>query len=180
MRILVDCDGVLSDFVSEVLRFDGYAHARSSITDFNIFRAWGQPDRWPAFNTFISQQHRVLGMLTEPGSEEFVKALRQLGEVAVCTSPYKGAPFWIPERLEWLERHFGFKPDDVCVWSRKHWVQADVLIDDALHNALAYPGRVLLLDQPWNQGELPLHVTRCFGLTGVIAELSVVGSTENN
>jgi 5'(3')-deoxyribonucleotidase len=172
MRILLDCDGVICDFVQEVLRFDNFEHSLDSITEFNIFKAWGAPERWPLFSKWIAEPGRVLNMQPLQGAKDFARDLRALGEVCIATSPYKGAPFWIQERLVWLEREFGFAPDDVFNLSRKNWIEADVLVDDALHNAQDFPGRVLLLDQPWNHAaELPPHVTRCFGYEQVLEQV---------
>lgn len=168
MRILLDCDGVICNFVDKILEFDEYKHTYESITDFNIFKAWGQIERWKDFTTYISKSGRVLEMKFFEGSQNFVKQLRTLGEVIISTSPFK-SPNWIPERLEWLDTNFQFKSDDVCVWSKTHLIRADILIDDALHNALEFPGKVFLLDAPWNQGSLPNNVIRCFTYFDIIS-----------
>ncbi len=171
MRILLDCDGVICNFVEEILNFDNHEHTYESITDFNIFKAWNQPERWKDFTKYISEPGKVLGMKPFNGAVEFVNELRKFGEVIIATSPFK-SPNWIPERLEWLEKHFGFKHDEVCVWSKKHLIRADVLIDDAFHNVLEFPGKSLLLNHPWNQAEtLPSNVIRCWSFGDIIDRL---------
>lgn len=168
MRILLDCDGVICNFVDKILEFDNHEHTYESITDFNIFKAWGQVERWKDFTQWISVPGRVLDMKPFDGAVEFVNELRKFGEVAIATSPFK-SPNWIPERLEWLEINFGFKADDVCVWSKKHWISADLLIDDSLDNALNFPGNVFLLEAPWNQAStLPPNVKRVFSFGDII------------
>lgn len=177
MRILLDCDGVICNFVDKILEFDNHEHTYESITDFNIFKAWGQVERWKDFTVWVSQPGKVLEMKPFNGAVEFVKELHKFGEVAIATIPFK-SPNWIPERLEWLEVNFGFKTDDVCVWSKKHWIQADILIDDSLENALKFPKRVLLLDAPWNQEDrLPSNVIRCFDYSTILNEVNYLSKT---
>lgn len=171
MRILLDCDGVICNFVEKILEFDNHEHTYESITDFNIFKAWGQVERWKDFTSWISTPGKVLEMEYFNGSKEFVNELKKFGELYIATSPFK-SPNWIPERLEWLETNFGFKADDVCIWSKKHLIKAELLIDDSLENALNFHSRVFLLNAPWNQSKtLPANITRVWSFGDIIDRL---------
>lgn len=151
-RVLLDCDGVLSDFVGMVLAWDNHQHTRESITDFNIFKCWGQPERWVDFTAYLRGTGAVLGMAPTPDARDIVRGLRAGGhEITVVTSPFQGVPNWMPDRLKWLELHFGFSPRDVCFWDQKHRIAGDVLIDDRAEHIEAFPGRALLVDAPYNQ-----------------------------
>jgi 5'(3')-deoxyribonucleotidase len=180
-RIALDCDEILSDFVGKTIEFAadrGHLRSKDQIHDFNIFKSWGLPDLWKPFSEWIAQPGQVSTMNEIPGSQDLVAELRKLGEVVVVTSPYKGAPHWIPERIRWLERRFGFAPDQICPWARKHWIDAHVLIDDALHNvndwATHRPASVpILADRPWNRiGPLAPAVVRCLNYDAVIDEVA--------
>lgn len=174
MRVLLDVDGILADFTSCAIRWAqehiGPQCTYETITDFNIFKAWGHPEAWAAFNEHVKQPGFVTRMPVMAGAVQFVTRLRGIPgvELAVATSPYKGAPYWIQERNAWLDYHFGFSSDEICNWSRKHWIRADILIDDATHNAIEFPGTVALLDHPWNRIDLPVHVLRCYGYAGIL------------
>jgi 5'(3')-deoxyribonucleotidase len=171
MQILLDCDGVICNFVASVLEFDNYNHTYESITDFNIFKAWGQPERWKDFTNWISVPGRVKNIKPFDGAIEFVNNLRKLGEVTIVTSPFK-SPNWISERFEWLQSNFNFKDKEICIWSEKHRIDGYVLIDDAMHNVLDFPKTSFLLDAPWNQGKLPQNVIRCINYNNILSELN--------
>ena len=152
--IALDCDGVLSDFVAGVLKWSksiGLTNTREQITDFNIFKAWNRPDLWPAFSAEVAKKHWVSTLPVIDGAVSMVDDLRRLGEVVIVTSPYKGAPYWMQERNDWLEKHFGFMQKDIIHATHKHLIRADFLIDDAAHNIEKFPGIGLLVDQPWNR-----------------------------
>lgn len=107
-----------------------------------------------------------------PGSIEAVRALREIAHVEVVTSPLKTSPTWMAERVEWLERFYGFDYDEVHFVTKKFRVVGDFLIDDKpehiaewaagmarlREDEVAGANRVphaLLWDMPYNQGTPP-------------------------
>lgn len=151
-RILVDCDGVLADFVGAVLEWDGHAHTRESITQPDIMAAWGTPERWPELNALCQSAGWCASLKPIEGAREFVDWLRSWADVFVVTSPYADAPTWCHERIQWLAAHFGIDRDRVVFARDKSVVRGggDVLIDDFTKNLEAFGGEGILIRQPWN------------------------------
>jgi 5'(3')-deoxyribonucleotidase len=143
---LLDCDGVLSDFVAPICA--RYNKPRELITGWDIPEALeiDSADMW----AFVGAPGYCRSLPVVAGAQDFVEQLRGLGSVTIVTSPV-ASDQWIPERLAWLKEHFGFKTSDVCVWSQKHRISGDVLIDDAAHNMETWPRAGVLVDCPWNQ-----------------------------
>ncbi len=155
MKLLLDCDGILSDFVGASLRYLQQAHGLKftpeQVTEHDICKAlsldnitaiWLQHEwRMPGF---------CLGIEPYPGSKDFVESLKQLGDIVVVTAPMAAARPWMYERLEWLEYHYGLT--DVVFTKHKHHVAGDVMIDDNEGNLLTSLAKYkVLFRRPWNQ-----------------------------
>jgi len=196
VRVLVDCDGVLADFVLRVVEFvnhhtagatradfgrDAVPYTHDHVTGWDCFAALGAEHLQGAFDAHASRPGFCRGLPVLKGAEQFVEAIRDLGcELVIVTTPYEAAQLWTHERIAWLRSHFEIEKRDVVFCKRKELVRGEVLIDDALHNAESFAeagGRVLLLDSPWNQTDKPLPegVTRCHGYSEVIAEIMGLG-----
>jgi 5'-nucleotidase len=159
-RILLDVDGVLADFTHMLLNWTNNEYAEAytdaDIIEFNCFKALGIPSAWPAFNAHVSKVGVCYGIPVREGAQAFVNSLRKFADVVIVTSLYTGAPFWINERIEWLEDHFEIDAKDVVFTGRKELVAGDLLIDDALHNVgRNHYARSILIDQPWNNDPEP-------------------------
>ncbi len=169
MRILLDVDNVLLDWVSPVLeglKYHGHSFTVEQVTDFNVGKALGVP--WELIDQITHEEGWCLNIPLMPGSHAFVQELRRKGEVLVVTSPTKKSPHWLWERQCALKNHFGFEPGEICQWEKKHLIMGDVLIDDALHNCNAFHSKAILLDQPWNRAAPLQHVQRAFNYQHVL------------
>lgn len=183
-QILLDCDGVLADFVGGLLarlktagEIDR-AITEADITQWDIARALGID--WKTINFYVGQATFVDKLEPYEGALCFVDALREIGDVTIATSPYGRAYHWIPQRLEWLREHFGFDAKDVCVWGQKDRIAGDILIDDSLENAKAFAatGRpVSLLARPWNTPTKTTYrgglVSRCTNYLSVLDDVRI-------
>jgi 5'(3')-deoxyribonucleotidase len=158
-RILLDCDGVLSDFVGQLLvglKSDGsipWSVTPEDIVDYDCAKSlgitWDVINRWTCAPGFCST------MEPYPHAHALLAGLQAIGDVTVVTAPYRGSPSWIAERIDWLERTFGLFGERVCVWSEKHRVEGDLLIDDGpkqVANFAATGRRAFLVARPWNAG----------------------------
>jgi 5'(3')-deoxyribonucleotidase len=167
-RILLDCDGVLSDFVGQLLaglKSDGsipWSVTPEDIVDYDCAKSLGIT--WDVINRWTCAPGFCATMAPYPHATALLAGLQEIGEVTVVTAPYRGAPFWIAERVDWLERTFGLVGDRVCVWSEKHRIDGDVLIDDGpkqVANFAATGRRAFLVARPWNANlALPELVAR--------------------
>jgi 5'(3')-deoxyribonucleotidase len=158
-RILLDCDGVLSDFVNPTLDLihahTGDRHHPHEITQWDVFAATGKKDHEHILNRAVESSGFCRSFPLYPGSKEAVAELRKLGDVYIVTSPFD-APNWVYERSAWLAEHFGFTRKEVVHTAAKHVVSGDVLIDDSERNLKEWydhnpNGRAVLVDAPWNR-----------------------------
>lgn len=172
MQILIDCDGVLADFLGGLLA----AINREQKQDFkpadchswDISKAYGISDSTIA--DIVERSGFCAGLVPLPGASAAVEQMRRKHEVFCVTSPWN-SPNWMHERTVWLKRHFGIEHKNVIHCARKELVFGDVLIDDKLLTvvtwAATWPNSLAVVwNQPYNQTppdiELPDNVKRCF------------------
>lgn len=161
--VLLDCDGILADYVGAVFDFIEQATAarptRESIGDWHIWDSI--PDK--LLEAAFEKRVREPGFCA--GIKPFDEALRgfplldQVADVHIVTSPYDGSPTWTHEREEWLKRFFGIPRHRVHHINTKHLTRGDYLVDDKpknvrewlLHRRDHYLGHGLLWDTPHNR-----------------------------
>lgn len=177
-HILLDCDGVLADFVGGVLAELKYYQTIPEETTEADVTAWDIAGvlgiTWPDINRVVYSPDFVARLPVYDGAHDFVDALREIGDVTIVTSPYTGAVYWAQERLDWLKENFGFEAKDVCSWGRKERVMGDILVDDARHNAQAFAetGRpVTLIARPWNDAAPLCLVSRVSGYAAALDDV---------
>lgn len=153
MLYLIDCDGVLADFVAHVLRLTGSDVAPEQMKTYDIFEVVGEEHQ--DFLLSNPEFWRTLPVI--PGAQEGVKAIRAEpdAEIVVVTSPWHSCKGWLEARCTWLKEHFGIEPADIISARRKELIRGDVLIDDRLKNVEAWQqawpdGKAYIFDQPYN------------------------------
>jgi 5'(3')-deoxyribonucleotidase len=134
--VLLDCDGVLADFVSSYLEIvrsvTGKTFTPDDVTGFDIGVSLGLS------RDEASRCKRALGesrgfcesLAVYPEAQDGVARLQELAEVYVVTSPWNSCPTWTHEREAWLHEHFGIPHRRVIHTSAKHLVRGDVFVDD--------------------------------------------------
>jgi len=157
--ILLDCDGVIADFLTPTLEFvknkTGQEFTHTHITEWDIFKSIGMADMWKDFHEFASKKNFCAKIKPYTGSQAGVARLRLVGDVYVVTSPL-ATPHWCFERTQWCEKHFELGKPNVIHAEAKYMVMGDVLIDDKYENILSWVatnpyGTGLLFDRPYNQ-----------------------------
>jgi len=97
------------------------------------------------------------GIAPQPGAQDAVRRLSELGEVFVVTSPWDSSPTWMFERLHWVARHFPtIGRRRVIQTAQKHLIRGDVFVDDKLEHvetwSAAWPGsKAILFDMHHNR-----------------------------
>lgn len=154
---LIDCDGVLADFVGHILSYIESSVTPDKIENWNLFSHLPSKDRKRASAALNDHLFwRTLPVLD--GAPEGVKAIRDKGyHVVVMTSPWNGCPHWHEARLSWLQDQFQVSFSDVLVGHRKYMVDASFFLDDKPQNIEHYKRhfghrRIYLMDHTYNKG----------------------------
>lgn len=164
-RVLVDCDGVLADFIGGALATInercGTSYTREQVTEFNFTRSLGMtPQQAAATKRIIGNAERfALNLDVYPGAVDGVRRLREIASVHIVTSPWNSNPTWTHDREAWLLRHFGIQHGEVTHTSAKDGVFGHVLIDDKTSTCeewrAAWPNGVAVLwSTPHNRRDL--------------------------
>ena len=159
--ILVDVDGVLADFVSEVLDFINNEHklnlTHQHVTEFHIQKCFSA--YWnESTDKFINSSGFASRLKILPGAQESIEELRKEGhKILFVTSPLAANPTWCYDRFEWLSKHFGVTWKDVIFAHQKCHVQGATLIDDRFKSIKEWSSfnkkTSILFEQPWNRFE---------------------------
>lgn len=153
MKVLVDCDGVLSDFVNYLLvqlAVNGLIALdvkAEDVTQYDLSKSLGVS--WDTINSFVRIPGYCASMPPYPEAKKWLADLREIADVTIVTAPYKGSRHWIGERIWWLTQEFDLTEHEICVWDQKHRIEGDLIIDDApKHVEAADYG--WLMARPWN------------------------------
>jgi 5'(3')-deoxyribonucleotidase len=132
--LLLDCDGVLSNFAQAALNIleevSGLSFSEKDIHTWEVFDSLP-----PHAQQWRSTVYRILkerggcaGIPLHEGAKEGVARLQALADIIVVTSPFKGSETWAHEREHWLESHFGLT--HVIHAKNKARIHGDFFLDD--------------------------------------------------
>lgn len=146
MKLAIDVDGVVADFVGGVraglgLPVDWFPTQWDLEIDLLI------APQLRLYNELIAAPEFARNLQLYPQSQAAVKLLQACGAtVCFCTSPMRSSHTWSYDRHRWLDEFFPGVP--VVVTKDKQWCDAHALIDDKPSNI---SGRVgFLIRRPWN------------------------------
>lgn len=159
-RVILDCDGVIVDFVKGYLGLlNSYGRTNfrpEEIDDWDIVKSLKVPKPVvDAAHTNITYHFcRTLDPIK--GAIEGVKKVLGNAEVLFVTSPWLGCYGWMDARTEWLAEHLGVKGTRIMHGSQKDWVDADFIVDDKASTVLEWAkthprSTAVMWDQPWNR-----------------------------
>lgn len=136
MIILLDMDGVLADFDLGVMTEWRYRHPDEPLIPEHERQHFNIDDEHPRYAERIQDIYRASGFFSGlnpiPGSHQGVRDLQRLGhEVFICTAPLFSSPTCMPEKYEWLHRHFDEAlARRIIITKDKTLVHGQLLIDD--------------------------------------------------
>jgi 5'(3')-deoxyribonucleotidase len=155
--VLLDCDGVLADFVGHVsARLAEVGHVIPEVTSYDFIRGFG-PEVGAAARTLLKDPDTWKTMPPYEEAQRGVEALRSVGHtIVVVTSPWLSCHTWAHVRREWLDKHFDVDSGDLIVTSRKELVGGDAFVDDRIESVASWAirnpkGHALLMDRPWTR-----------------------------
>lgn len=176
MRILLDCDGVIADFVSHacetIFEEDGAFFRPEDFKHWDLSRTL-DIDQRAVLEEATCSKHWCYRIPVYEGAQNFVERLKDLGDVRALTAAVGNSKHWINERKWWLADHMSIPEKHVvfCPTDEKRFHFGDVLIEDRLETCIAWADRwtniearprttAILIDRPWNSGPTPFGVYR--------------------
>lgn len=159
---LIDCDGVLADFVTPALqvvaRHTGVLYSINDFDDWDFIKVIRDRHGSKVVDRCYDDFHAegfVFNLPVYPGAQEGMAKVRAVADTYIVTSPMHSR-HWYYERTEWLQKHFGFKPKEVLHVSKKELTQGSTLLDDKPGNLEAWGqanprSETILWDQPYNR-----------------------------
>lgn len=162
MRVLLDQDQVLAEWVEKVLEWYNQDYKTNfTVNDvqnyFDMEKILG-PQGVPYIRSCIRYPDFYSDLKPVDGAIEGVKSLIDAGHDVCIVSAvprcgavsYHGKLVWLRKFMPW------FNLNNFVACSRKELVHGDILLDDAPHNVESYAKsghgrRAVLFDRPWNQ-----------------------------
>ena len=149
MRVILDSDDVL--FPCNEVAVDHLNKAEGTAYTLNDIKRWGfLGNKLDKRLSYFKDPSFIRNLQPYWNAQMFVAELAKMAEIFVATS---GDPFCAGERVNSIIRHFPeINPENILIGNRKDLLQADVLLDDGVHNLThsqaKYP---VLYRRPWNE-----------------------------
>lgn len=129
MRIYLDCDGVLADYVGEANDWLGLPRNKP-------WTKWeGDGIDWEKLNESMTFVSFWQDMQELPGAKKLYNNLKKLGKVYICTRPFRD-PNCLYARSKWLWEKLGISITDTIYMHDKYLLAKPntILIDDNVEN----------------------------------------------
>lgn len=166
--VLVDMDGVLSDFDGEVLRrlADAHPDIPRAAERSNFYIADDYPDHKKIVRALYGGAGFFASLSVVDGALDGWARILDLGyRPRICSSPVTANPHSEVEKLAWLERHFAprFGPQvvsEAVITKDKHLIDGVALIDDRPEIARYQDAtwRHIIFGRPYNQSKQGLRL----------------------
>jgi uncharacterized HAD superfamily protein len=192
MRIGIDFDETLVDSMKAIIKLHneqyGTHYKKDDVTEYHVENIWGgTKEEWTAkLDDFLSAKNTA-HFDPIPGAIPAIDALKSAGhELYIITargdSDVEATELWLtkhfPSTFEGV--HYGHVRSDDPAKRRKKAdmckeLGIELMIDDHISvakNCSEEGIRVLLLDEPWNQGELPPGVARVYSWEEIVKKLT--------
>jgi 5'(3')-deoxyribonucleotidase len=171
MRIAIDCDGVLADFVGAALRLPEIIKPYEPEKDPDLAACFGgEGAMWSAIERRGDDFHFF--MYEIPGAFAALKRLRAKHTVFCVTSqPVHQCDGWVRHRTDWLRQAMGFHVDDIVFTRGKYHQRADILVDDFHSHVNAFAPKAALIRQPWNAAKMLMKHVEVYDSLARFAEV---------
>lgn len=159
-EILLDCDGVLADFLSSALeKLNAKLGRTTTVADYVRFNNWNIHDvyglRASEFWAIIEEGHCLWNNIKPfPWAKDLVKYCEQFGRVTIATTP-SFSPECASQKTAWLRDNLGIFNDAVMIGGRKELMgkPGNFLIDDNATNVEKFieaGGDGVVVPSNWN------------------------------
>lgn len=160
MRIGIDIDDVMGDFVPEFIKWTGKDVNIENITSYDMSKAYGITSNtmWKWITQFY-KTHQFANLPTLPSSVDSLSSLPQHTFIAITARPINTLSItqaWLAMNFSYVNLPFVFVGvKDKGLLAQQE--QLELLIDDGLHNIASMNKRnlpAILVDKPWNRDVL--------------------------
>jgi 5'(3')-deoxyribonucleotidase len=167
-RLLLDCDGVLSNFVESALKFiytrTNVLYRAENVLDHDTFEFLGVKDLEEDLRNEIDRCAWCYNLSPFPGAKQGVERLSKVAEVVIVTAPFD-ASGWVMQRNNWLKNHMDISETHIVHTQNKGHVRGDFLVDDKVENCIEWnkanpQGTPIIWDRPYNRGSLSQGIRR--------------------
>jgi 5'(3')-deoxyribonucleotidase len=163
-RLLLDVDGILTDFhaaVAKIATMAGFPITSDRMCEWEMgasLRNAGASEL--VIQTCLDAMAFIgfnASLEPDPQALEWLPSVRRAADVLFVTSPSSRCDTWVSERVAWMRRHFGVEPENILFAKDKSDIPGDVFVDDNPDNVLAWaakhPDKIAALwDSPYNRG----------------------------
>jgi len=155
VRLILDVDGVVADFVGHVLRSVGSSRDPAEVDEYDIFKFLTTEQQEEA-RRLLSTSEFWLSMPLMPGALEGVRTFQLKGhEIVWATTPWEDCREWDWARRTWIKQHFSARDQDIVTIHEKQWLTGEFLVDDRPESVLAWQranahGVAFLYNAPYN------------------------------
>lgn len=156
MRICLDVDGVLVDFVGGAAKLLNYDPAVVTCWDYYPLIGKTEDEFWRAIDSAGSDFWHDLPIY--PWAIKLIEDCRSTAPTILLTSPSQ-CPSSAHGKLRWIQSHLGRRFRDYLIGAKKEFCARPdtILIDDSDANYRKFEehgGRAILFPRPWNQNRL--------------------------
>jgi 5'-nucleotidase len=155
-RVLIDKDSVLYDIITPWYKLHNAEYGSLHTITTDDVKQWDTSQVCKNNNcpADIYDYFNHMSVWTDgesiQNSIEITQRWAKQYELGIVTTPANAMASL--HSLQWLYLHYPHIPNIITVMTRiKHWIQGDILIDDAPHNLEHFSGIRILFDQPWNR-----------------------------
>ena len=154
-RLILDCDGVCADWMGKVEDTVGDCWDKSQ---HNVFATMPEGQRAALRE---AMRDPVWWASIRPYKDAMVGVDRAKSagwDILWATSPWESCFGWDSVRRAWLWRHFQATPSHIMCGVPKHWLSANVMVEDKPKNLADWKesnpdGVAVLIAQPYNATE---------------------------
>jgi len=158
IRILIDVDGVICDFVTAYL--DSYKELGGIVPGDFVWDGWAAMEKLPNYDTLNEHvwedPELFLRPLPYPGAIDALKALNKKHDVRIVTAvPHihvYARSLWFAENAPFIHRK-----NQIIFTNDKSLVRGDIFVDDYLPHVYAWMKvnvhTGVIIDRLWNKGD---------------------------
>jgi len=179
MKIGIDLDGILADFLSALIKYHNLTYGtklkKDQFLSYGFWKIWGGTED-EAIQKLCDFYETPFFKNIQPvfGAKKAISTLRQNNDLFIVTSRPDDV---VDKTLEWVNNHFPNTFTDICFANNYFGggasktktqicdeIGVNILIEDSMEYAIECVNskrKIFLLDYPWNQHpELPQGIRR--------------------